>query len=82
METYLGKFEGSAANPAKVLCSDGEIYALKGIRDAQMIYNDQVCAKLGELIGAPVGRPEVNVYALPADAAWPGDPGEAVCRCG
>ncbi len=29
-----------------------------------------------------VGHPEVNVYTLPADAVWPGEPGEAVCRCG
>ncbi len=31
---------------------------------------------------ALVGHPEVNVYALLADAVWPGDPGEAVWRCG
>ena len=31
---------------------------------------------------ALVGHPDVNVYALPADAVWPGDPGEVVCRCG
>jgi|GEM_PF-4730139 len=31
---------------------------------------------------ALVGHPEVNVYTLPADAVWPGDPGEAVWRCG
>jgi len=31
---------------------------------------------------ALVGHPEVNVYPLPPDAVWPGDPGEAVWRCG
>ena len=31
---------------------------------------------------ALIGHPEVNVYALPADAVWPGDPGEAVWQCG
>ena len=31
---------------------------------------------------ALVGHPDVNVYALPADAVWPGDPGEVVWRCG
>ena len=31
---------------------------------------------------ALVGHPDVNVYPLPADAAWPGDRGEAVWRCG
>ncbi len=31
---------------------------------------------------ALVGHPEVNVYALPPDAVWPGDPGAAVWQCG
>ena len=31
---------------------------------------------------ALVGHPEVNVYPLPADAAWPGEPGEDVWQCG
>ena len=31
---------------------------------------------------ALIGHPEVNVYARPADAVWPGDPGEDVWRCG
>jgi len=30
---------------------------------------------------ALVGHPEVNVYPLPPDAVWPGQPGEAVCEC-
>ena len=31
---------------------------------------------------ALVGHPEVNVYPVPADAVWPGEPGEAVWQCG
>ncbi len=31
---------------------------------------------------ALIGHPEVNVYSLPPDAVWPGDPGEAVWQCG
>ena len=27
---------------------------------------------------ALVGHPEVNVYTLPPDAVWPGDPGESL----
>ena len=30
---------------------------------------------------ALIGHPDANVYALPADAVWPGDPGERVHRC-
>jgi len=40
---------------------------------------------LGETIQqavALVGHPEVNVYTLPADAIWSGDPGEVVWQCG
>ncbi len=29
---------------------------------------------------ALVDHPDVNVYPLPADAVWPGEPREAVCR--
>ena len=27
---------------------------------------------------ALVGHPEVNVYPLPADAVWPGEPGDVI----
>ncbi len=30
---------------------------------------------------ALIGHPEVNVYPFPADAVWPGEPGERVHRC-
>ncbi len=30
---------------------------------------------------ALIGHPEVNVYPLPADAVWPGEPVEAVWQC-
>jgi len=40
-----------------------------------------VSADTAEQAVSLVGHPEVNVYPLPADAAWPGDPGEAVWRC-
>ncbi|MGR3717369.1 MAG: hypothetical protein ACU0B1_11565 [Thermohalobaculum sp.] len=41
-----------------------------------------VRAETTEQAVALVGHPEVNVYPLPGDAVWPGDPGEAVWRCG
>ena len=31
---------------------------------------------------ALIGHPEVSINLRPADAVWPGDPGEAVWRCG
>ncbi len=61
-ETYLRKFEGSASNPAAVRCSDGEVYVIKGLNAGQMIFNDQVCALLGNLIGAAV--PDVALVSL------------------
>ena len=39
-----------------------------------------VRAETAEQAVALVGHPEVNIYPLPADAVWPGDPGEAVWR--
>ncbi len=30
---------------------------------------------------ALIGHPDVNVYPFPADAVWPGDPGERAHRC-
>ena len=40
-----------------------------------------VRAETAEQAVALIGHPEVNVYPLPADAVWPGEPGEAVWRC-
>ncbi len=31
---------------------------------------------------ALIGHPDANVYELPPDAVWPGEPGETVWRCG
>ena len=36
-----------------------------------------VRAETAQQAVALVGHPEVNVYSLPADAVWPGGPGEA-----
>ncbi len=44
-----------------------------------------VRAETNQQAVALVGHPEVNVYPLPPDAVWPGepgDPGEVVWRCG
>ncbi len=37
-----------------------------------------VRAEVAQQAVALIGYPEVNVYPLPADAVWPGEPGEAV----
>lgn len=66
--TYYRRFP-TASGAVEVACSDGERYVLKGIRNdaqvGQMVFNDQVAARLGALIGAPV--PEVTVVELPQD---------------
>jgi hypothetical protein len=52
---------------------------LVGIGDRMVGY---VRAETIQQAVALVGHPEVNVYTLPAGAAWPGEAGEAVWRCG
>jgi hypothetical protein len=68
---YLGKWD-SAAGPAKVLCSDGNVYVAKGVQftrrpwlvsdTALATFNDLVATQLGRLIGAPV--PDKSVLVL------------------
>jgi hypothetical protein len=50
-ETYITKW---SASPAGLQCSDGRVYAVKGIQQPRIAFNDQVAARLGHLTGAPV----------------------------
>ena len=61
-ETYLGKWNPSAATPVKMRCSDGRNYAVKAKQAGRQIFNDQVAARLGHRIGAPV--PQVSLIAV------------------
>jgi hypothetical protein len=45
---------GSASRPVLVACEDDEQYVIKGSQNARMLYNEYVCGRLGNLIGAPV----------------------------
>lgn len=61
-ETYLGKFENSASNPVKLRCADGRNYAVKGLQAGRMVFNDQVAARLGFMLGGPI--PEVALIVV------------------
>lgn len=51
---------GKKSNPIKVKCDDGKIYVVKGKKSAgRQIINDQIVARLGSHIDAPVGRPAI-----------------------
>ncbi len=49
----------SAARPVLVRCIDKNEYIIKGQQAGRQIINDQIVARLGVAIGAPVGQPEI-----------------------
>ncbi len=57
-ETFVRAW-GSASRPAALICDDGDTYVVKGPQTAHTAFNDQLVARLGTLIGAPVGRPSI-----------------------
>jgi len=52
--TYLEKW-ASFSRPCAVKCSDGEVYVVKGRQVGRAIVTEQVVARLGAKMGAPVG---------------------------
>jgi hypothetical protein len=42
-----------------LLCDDNLEYVVKGSQAGRMIFNDQVVARLGTAMGAPVGSPKL-----------------------
>ena len=44
----------TASKPVLVECSDREQYVIKGSQNGKMLYNEYVCARLGNLLGASV----------------------------
>jgi HipA-like kinase len=61
--TYRRKYT-SASNPVVLVCGDTNIeYVVKGRQNGRMIVNEQVVARLGLLLGAPV--PHVSIIDVP-----------------
>lgn len=54
--TFLKRGE-SFSRPLWLECEDGQIYVVKGQHAGRSIFNDQVIARLGTQISAPVGNP-------------------------
>jgi hypothetical protein len=58
-ETFIRR-RSSASAPVDVGCSDGKTYVVKGLRNdsaqGRMIFNDQVIARFGQLLSAPVAE--------------------------
>jgi hypothetical protein len=51
--TYIASF-ATASRPARMTCSDGRVYVIKGAQNGFMLATEQVVAALGRAIGAPV----------------------------
>jgi hypothetical protein len=47
------------AQPVLLRCNDGKNYVVKGQQAGRQIINDQIVARLGMAIGAPVGEPKI-----------------------
>lgn len=62
--TFLKKWE-SHAKPVALRCDDGNDYVVKGKQAGRVLFNDQVVARLGLAMSAPVGRP--NIVMVPKE---------------
>jgi hypothetical protein len=47
------------AEPVLVKCEDGKQYFVKGQQAGRQIVNDQIVARIGQTLGAPVGEPSI-----------------------
>lgn len=47
------------AEPVLVKCEDGKEYFVKGQQAGRQIVNDQIVARIGQALGAPVGEPSI-----------------------
>jgi hypothetical protein len=55
-ETFVKKF-ATASQPVVLACDDGADYVVKGAQAGRMIVIDQIVARVGDAVGAPVGEP-------------------------
>jgi hypothetical protein len=62
--TFVRKWETSSS-PALFVCDDGHEYVVKGVHAGRMIVNDNLVARIGKRIGAPV--PEVAIVHVPSE---------------
>ena len=62
--TVLGPVRG-ASKGARVRCSDGRLYVVKGTQVGRALVADHVVGRLGTAMGAPV--PEVGLVNVPAE---------------
>lgn len=63
-QTFLRGYRTKAC-PVMVQCADGQDYMVKGQQAGRQIVNDQIVARLGILLGAPVGKP--RLIEIPAE---------------
>ncbi len=56
--TYLKGWR-TKSNPVLLQCADGKKYVVKGKQAGRQIVNDQIVARLGLTINAPVGNPKI-----------------------
>jgi hypothetical protein len=56
--TYLKAWR-TKSNPVLLKCEDGKTYVVKGKQAGRQIINDQIVARLGLEINAPVGNPKI-----------------------
>ena len=59
-QTFIKRVD-SFSRPVWLECNDNKIYVVKGQHAGRAIFNDQIIARLGQLIGAPVGQPVVII---------------------
>ena len=57
------------------------VYSIAADQDRPSEGDGFVRAETAEQAVELVGHPDANVYPLPPDAIWPGEPGERAHRC-
>ena len=85
MAEKLGKWSSNRGLISKIRPSDGckgMPFPWRGNGGTISTNLDVIWGMSVNQVVALIGHPEVNADPLPADAAWPGDPGAAVWRCG
>src|SRR5574341_447599 len=64
--TFIQK-GSSFSRPVWLECEDGKIYVVKGRHAGRSIFNDQMIARLGRAMNAPVGVPAFGIFCR----SWP-----------